>query len=260
MSDWLSPNPPNISDPISLINLNMEHKWEIITDDLYQKIEPIGGELFSRIDEQFKRKKTIRDAWVEFDMNDFIYMDPFYGEQKSTAPFRMNFGLWYFLEQLSHESILQIENKTFLGEKEDCFGSFSNSLYFTIPEMKFGKITENKTIEFEMTYSLTNSDSYGMMSGTIKDHIKKTGQFKTLLQVKDLIINKSNSKNIQEILKSLNSQYYDINGMYEAKDLNWSSPDCTSYYIPYADSTKSDKRSKIIKNKPTWWKKFSKLK
>jgi len=238
----------------------MEHKWEIITDDLYQKIAPIGGELFSRIDEQFKRKKTIRDAWVEFDMNDFIYMDPFYGEQKSTAPFRMNFGLWDFLEQLSLESILQIENTTFLGEKEDCFGSFSNSLHFTIPEMKFGKITENKTIEFEMTYSLTNSDSYGMMSGTIKDHIKKSGQFKTLLKVKDLIINKPLSKSIHETLKSLNSQYYDINRMYEAKDLNYSSPDYENYYIPYADSTKSNTRSNMKNNNPSWWKKFLNLK
>jgi len=231
----------------------MEHSWEDITADLYKKIAPLSGEIYSRIDERFNRNKKITDAWIEFDMNDFIYNDPFYGEQKSTAPFRMNFGLWNILEDLNCETILQIGNQTFYGEKEDKFGSFSNSLHFTIPEMKFGRISKDKTIEFEMEYSLTNSESYAMMNGTIKDHIQRSGKLKTVLKIKELIINKPNSKNISQILSSLNPKYYDPSRMYEATDLNWSTTDYTTYYIPFAEESQSNKDD----NK-SWWKKLFK--
>ncbi len=222
----------------------MEHNWKEITEDLYEKIAPLRGEIYSRINEHFDRNKKITDAWVEFDMNDFIYNDPFYGEQKSTAPFRMNFGLWNILEGNNYESILQIENQTFYGDKEDKFGSFSNSLHFTIPKMKFGKLNNDKTIDFEMEYSLTNSDSYAMMNGTIKDHIQRSGKINTVLKLKDLIIDKPNSRSIDKVLNCLNPKYYDPSRMYEATDLNWSRKDFTSYYIPYMDESKSSKQIK----------------
>lgn len=234
----------------------MEHNWQDITEELYKKINPLSGEIFSRIDERFDRKKKITDAWVEFDMNEFIYNDPFYGEQKSTAPFRMNFGLWGFLEDLNWDSILQIENQIFCGEKEDKFGSFSNSLHFTIPEMKFGKVNKDKTIEFEMEYSITNSESYAMMKGTIKDHIQKSGHIKTVLKIKDLVIDKPNSKNVDKVLNNLNPKYYDTSRMYKATDLNWSRPDYITYYIPYTDEMKSIKDSMNKEIDKPWWKKL----
>lgn len=213
----------------------MEHNWQDITDTLYENIDPYGGEIFSRIDQTFKQRKGIKTSWIEFDMNDFIYIDPFYGEQLSTSTFRMNVSLSEFLENNNVDSILQLANQTIDGNKTDRIGAFSNSLAFTIPQMKFGQLNDDKTIEFEMTYCLTNSDSYGRMTGSINDHIENSGHLKTSLQIKELLVFIPISKNIKRVTKKLNSMYYDIHNAYEAKDLNWSKENYKSYYVPYSN-------------------------
>jgi len=211
----------------------MEPKWINITNDLYEKINPIGGEITSRIDKSFIRNHRITNAWVEFDMNEFIYEDPFYGEQKSTAPFRMNFSLSDLIDT-KLESVLQIENQIYEGNAEELIGAFSNSLHFTIHQVKFGELSEGQKVDFEMTYSLTNSDSYGMMDGTLKDHIENKGTIKTPLVLKDLLISDHGISNLNDVLKHLNPKLYNINGIYESEELNNPELDYKTYCIPYS--------------------------
>lgn len=162
----------------------MEHDWRVITSDLYAKIKPIGGTLSYKIGSDFRLEETIKDLIVEFEMNDFMYMDPFYGEQKSTAPFKMFIELGEYISTLKLKSIYEIENVLIKGKPEDSIGAFSNSLHFTVPHLKLGVI-KDLTIEVYMEYSMTNSDSYGMMTGYIKDHISQKGSFKTTLAIKE---------------------------------------------------------------------------
>ncbi len=236
----------------------MVHKWQDITSDLYNKIKPLGGDIYSRVSRDYIRNKRIEDIWVEFDMNDFIYEDPFYGEQKSTAPFRMNFSLWDLLGDVRLGSVLQLEHKTFHGGSEAKIGSFSNSLHFTIPEVTFGKLSPEKTIAITLTYSLTNSDSYGMMDGSLKEHIQTSGSFSTVLKCKELLVRKPDSKNIDSLLKAIDKKHYDVSRMYEATDLYWSSQNNTSYYIPFASASKNSHShtSNGTKNKKSWWSTF----
>lgn len=208
-------------------------KWQEITGNLYRQIKPTGGKIYSRYSNSLHKRNIIDEAWVEFEMNEFKYIDPFYGEQNSTSNFRMNFSLSDFLADLFLESVLQIENYTFIGDKEDSFGSFSNSLDFTIPKMNFGKLQDDKSIECDMTYSLTNSESYPFMNGTIKEHIQLSGQIRTKLIFKDLLITIHKNSDLNDVLANISPKYYDTKNIYEAKDLNSSKADYFSFYIPY---------------------------
>lgn len=221
----------------------MEHSWKDITSDLYSKIKPIGGTLNSQIDQSFKSRRSIENFWLEFNMNDFSYFDPFYGEQKSTSPFKMTIELWDYMAQLEINSVFELENLVIEGGKEDRIGAFSNSLHFTVPKLKFGSIV-NLTIEVEVEYSLTNSESYGMMNGTIKDHINERGKFLTDLSIKELQVLVPNNTEPLEIAKFLDNNIYEPKLIRLAEDLNWSSPNYKGYYVPY----------KIVKrDTKIWW-------
>jgi len=210
------------------------HKWQEITSELYHLIKPTGGKIYSRYSNSLNKRYIVDEAWIEFDMNEFKYIDPFYGEQNSTSNFKMNFNLSDFLSDLKLESILQIENYTFIGEKDDNLGSFSNSIHFTIPKMEFGKFYEkDKSIEFEMTYSLTNSESYPFMNGTIKEHVQLSGQIRTKLIFKDLLVTIHKNTNLKDVLANISPKYYDLKNIYEDTDLNSSKSDYSSFYIPY---------------------------
>ncbi|GEM_PF-3852169 len=210
----------------------MEQNWKEITGELYSKIAPVGGVIHSQIDNSFPRTKKIFNIWIEFQMNDFEYNDPFYGQQKSTAPFNMSIELYDYIAPLEISSIYDLQGKTIEGEKEDRIGSFSNSLHFTVPSLKFGNI-DNSKIEVELKYSLTNSESYGMMSGGILDHIQDNGIIKTSLQVKELVIVCPNELEPIEIAKHLNPSVYDSNNIELATDLNWSTDHSKGFYVRY---------------------------
>ena len=75
-------------------------KWQEITGNLYRQIKPTGGKIYSRYSNSLNKRNIIDEAWVEFEMNEFKYIDPFYGEQNSTSNFRMNFSLSDFLADL----------------------------------------------------------------------------------------------------------------------------------------------------------------
>ncbi|KAA3639917.1 MAG: hypothetical protein DWQ02_02880 [Bacteroidetes bacterium] len=222
--------------------------WEKTTDDLYKKIKPIGGDLISRIESNFISRQKINSIWIEFDMNEFIYEDPFYGEQKSTAVFRMNVEPFSGERSIDLTHIQELKNKVIKSPRTQKKGAFSNSLDFTAPLIKFGKIKDH-TIEFEMEYCLTNSSSYGMMTGTIDDHIKASGTIKVDLKINDMLILTAKNKGVERVLKSMNPDIYDLKSAQLATNTNNSFADYDQYRVPYKNLNVDLNRIR----KP-WWK------
>ena len=221
--------------------------WKEVTPYLYQNIKPRKGFLGSIVNASSVRRKKYSNLWIQFEMNSFIYNDPFYGEQSSNAPFNMEINLIDIPEVNELEQLHQLQGLKFENNPKDRIGAFSNSLHFTIPKMKFGEIANN-LIPFEMEYCLTNSDSYGMMSGTIDEHLSITGSIKQDLEIKNLIVINNNGSEISEILNQLDKDIYNIKSIEEATDTNISYPDRTQYYIKYKNLIPPKK----VKKK--WWK------
>jgi len=213
----------------------MTQNWKEITSDLYSKISPTGGNLYSLIDGDFRWTKKITNIWIDFQMNDFIYNDPFYGEQSSTAPFNMTLNIENYTSPLNLSSIYELQGRTIKGKKEHRIGQFSNSLHFTAPEITFGKI-KNLEIEVQLKYSLTNSDSYGMMSGSISDHIQNTGTIKTKLKVKELLVVCPTHVDLAELVMPLDSKIYDLKKIGLVNGLTSAANNPTSCYLKYINS------------------------
>lgn len=201
--------------------------WQELLLDLYQKISPVGGRLTHRITNDFIYDKKIKHIWVEFELNHFKYFDPFYGEIESS----FNFQMFISFNFTTIDSVYDLENRVI---KENGFiGSFSNSLSFAVPSCEFGAINTNGTIPFKMNYNLTNSDSYGCMSGTFEDHSTFTGYLETNLKIRDLLISvHKKNESLASILKQLNPNFYLINKYSDAKNLEWVSENYNDYAIP----------------------------
>lgn len=206
--------------------------WKNTVQDLYQKINPVEGFVCSIATEDSLRNHRFSNFWIEFEMNEFTYEDPFYGEQSSKDPFNMQFDLFEFENLYNINDIHQLQNLELKNDPTRIVGGFSNSLHFTVPNLKFGAIIGNK-IEFEMNYSLTNGDSYGEMTGTIDDHIQISGKIKMKLTIKELIVHNYNNTPLAELLNLLNSEVYDIENLEAALDTNTIMQDRTQIKIPY---------------------------
>lgn len=220
--------------------------WKEITPHLYNNIKPTKGYLSSVVDESSVRKKRFSNLWIEFEMNAFMYEDPFYGEQKSTAPFNMEINLIDLPKIYELGAIHKLQGFEIHNDPKSVIGAFSNSLHLTVPLMKFGQI-QNQTIPVDIEYCLTNSYSYGMMSGTIDDHLTLTGNIKQDLHIKNLIVINSNNRPLKPILKQLDKDIYDIKNVEEATDTLVSYPDRTQYYVKYKNI---DPR---LRKKKKWW-------
>jgi hypothetical protein len=151
--------------------------WKEIVIPLYEKIKPIGGTLSYGV---ASSNDLIKWISVGFHLENFKYLDPFYGEQEEKDKFEMYFNFYDVEKNFNFLKINEIENKEY---KFSTVGAFSNSLDFLIPYCKFGTINDNN-IEFTMKYILTNSDSYGMMSGDITEHSTIRGNLNVILEIK----------------------------------------------------------------------------
>ena len=232
-SDLLSLRPLHITAPLShIMEEEYIHKWENTTEDLYSKIDPISGILYSKISNGFKSRNWIDNIWVEFKMNDFTYTDPFYGEINVNNNFKAFFELFDIVSKLKFESILDIQKLEFNAEDDYINGSFSNSLDMLVTNFKFGEINDWH-IDIEVTFSLANSDSYGCMTGTVKDHLTKSGTIKTKLKIRELELGCRNEKDPFEDAKHLNWKIYNPEKIRLATDLNWSADHSKGYYIPF---------------------------
>lgn len=218
----------------------MNHDWKTITPHLYKNIQPLGGDISSSIGYYIKTEKRITRVYIEFDMNEFMYMDPFYEEQKSTAPFRMNIELGDFLGDKNLQSVFELENQTFHGGATQRVGAFSNSLDLVVQEIKFGAIND-LMIDVEVTYSLINSDSYACMTGTIEEQVTESGNFSTQLRFNELMATFPNDKQPEEYLKFLDSKVYDVKNYKEEEDQLNRNTYSKRYRIPYLPKGKKSK-------------------
>jgi len=236
-------NAPTSASPKTLSHIIKEevmNKWEEITQDLYSKISPTGGKLCSKISNGYKTRNWIDNIWVEIYMNEFAYNDPFYGEIQSKSNFTTFFNLSDLVTELKFESILDIQNLEFDGEGDYLNGGFSNSLNLLVTKLKFGEIKDWK-INMKINYSLANSESYGYMTGTVKDHLTKSGKIETKLDVRELELVCLNEKDPYEDAKYLNWRIYNPEKLRLAPDLNWSSDHSKGFYIPYRDINQRNK-------------------
>lgn len=183
--------------------------WKTVTTHLYKNIAPIGGKVYSTVNDSYRPGIQFSGLGVEFDMNDFIYEDPFYGEQKSTAPFKMNFDLLEISNQFQIKEIKHLEGLVYKNVRYKRLGAFSNSLDVIPRNLKFGKIAGDQ-IDFEMSYTLTNSDSYGMMDGTLEEHLKASGNITLPLTIGNLQLNVQKEDGLKKLLSGLNPNIYDL--------------------------------------------------
>ncbi|KPM30181.1 Hypothetical protein I595_3719 [Croceitalea dokdonensis DOKDO 023] len=202
--------------------------WNKITQHLYTNIQPEKGSLYTCIIDN-NSENYLGCSWIELEMNGFDYLDPFYGEQKSNSNFKTQIELEYAKFPKIY-ALKDLENLTFENSK-DIFGSFSNSIDITVSNMKFGKINDGK-IECEMEYSLSNSDSYGMMDGTKEEHLSSSAIIRLNLDIKEPILFIDKSEDITEYSKKLNKELFEIDEISSVINPTSSSDNLNQYNVP----------------------------
>lgn len=226
-----------IVDVQMLCSSRIKMIWKEITPELYQKIKPITGELWHSISRDFKNKKFIENIWIELEIENFKYVDPFYGEIESNSNFKMNIQFDGNHRDFQIQSIKDLENLEIKFPEGQLVGAFSNSLHFTVPVCKFGTFEKDR-VDFKMKYVLTNSESYVMMSGSYDEHKTINGELKTNLLIKNLLVNViTPNGNLDEITKELNRQIYEIENVKLANGLNWTSYNYDIFEVPIKFNT-----------------------
>jgi hypothetical protein len=216
--------------------------WKKVTSHLYSNIKPVGGRLRTIISDYYNSGIQFDSLWVEFDMNEFFYEDPFYGEQKSTDPFNMNVDLMDIAYKNKLRELHEFEGRMFVNNEDSIEGGFSNSLDVVPKYVKFHAIEGNK-IGFEMKYSLTNTDSYGNMDGTKEEHLQSSGSIAVPITISDLEIRIYKEGGLKKILRKLNPDIYDLDSVKLTSE-DEGSNGRKEYTIQY----------KSIKPKPRkWW-------
>lgn len=182
-------------------------EWRTVVSDLYNKIKPLSGTLSHFMTNKVEPIAFIEIISVSFDLENFTYVDPFYGEMEANNNFQMYFEIHGEGNKDRLKTIKDIEHRTFSLGNNERIGCFSNSIDFVVPYCKFGKI-ENQHIPFEMEYILTNSDSYGMMTGSFEDHATLRGKIKTILKVNGLRFRLINDQPIEPYLTCFDQNVY----------------------------------------------------
>lgn len=205
--------------------------WRIATDPLYKNISPKTGTISHFINNDIIHRKYIDSISIEFDVDEFIYTDPFYGEIKSTNNFKMNIQFDGNFKDFKISSIGDLENKHLDFCETFPIGSFSNSIHFTVMNCRFGSIKSGR-IMISFHYVLTNSDGYAMMDGTYEEHSSKRGIIEATLTFNPVRIHTHRNNNkLNEIIKELNPSHYDLPNCNE-KIYEGSNQDYQYYYIP----------------------------
>jgi hypothetical protein len=198
----------------------MEKNYKEILEPLIPKMNFEGGRLTHRISKNLLGTVIIDSIWVEFKMENFKYLDPFYGESESNGNFNTFFETTNYDQRIVVDNILQLENKYYDFKTNPMVGSFSNSLDLKIEYCKFGKIEKGK-IEFEMKYYLTNSDSYGMMNGSEDEHAEYHKTIKINLNFEDLIVQTVKTIEQESLDNFLDDNVYDLSTAEKYDEVNW---------------------------------------
>ena len=216
--------------------------WKKTTDVLYEKINPKAGRICSMVNDSHETGIQFSNFWIEFDTGGFLYNDPFYEEIKSEY---MDIDLISVAAQNDIWEIQEFENREFPNSEDQFNGCFSNSIDIVPRLLKFGEIKSN-SIEFEMEYSLTNSDSYGMMDGTKEEHMLHSAKLNVNLTICDLTLIEQKENGLKSLLKKLNSNIYDLKSI-ECTRKRTEDIQRNEYKVKY-------KNIKGNKAKKAWWK------
>ena len=203
--------------------------WKTICEYLYKNINPETGVLHSYVNNQYHGKPFI-SFYVEFDMNEFTYEDPFYGEQSSTSMFKTNFELMEITKKSLISDVVEFANSSIVFEEKRKFGAYSNSLHLVPHTMNFNDVIDNE-LNCRIEYSITNSDSYGMMDGSFEEHINMKGFINSNLSIERLTLNSRSNDEFRKMVEQLNSDVYDINSIELFQETEYSK----SYKIGYRD-------------------------
>jgi hypothetical protein len=109
---------------------------------------------------------------IVYEFDDGTYYDPFY-HWTDLAMRELCFESYDYVAYLRVASVADLAHKSFDFEDRTWTGIFSNSLDPVVRTVRFGAYSNGK-IACALTFSLTNTESYGMMSGTLEEHLRSS--------------------------------------------------------------------------------------
>lgn len=238
------------------------HNWETIVLPIYQKLRPTGATLRQGFNINQNGDRWHPYLFIEIDKNKFDYEDPFYGHQSSDSMFELTLDLDNdpCFEGVTHPS--QLANRTFLPAAENFLGMFSNSLEVSVHELIFGAIeVEKHLIPIQITYSFTNSSSYAMMTGTLVEHRKRSGNIKTSLIIEPPVVIIDKEEDILMAINHLDTRLFDIERASPTEDNNGiGSSNSSRFSVPYRNITQlPDGYSPTPKMEDPWLTRFYNL-
>ena len=119
-------------------------------------IKPISGNFFHNFNLGYNNGLA-NSLGVEFILQPFDYVDPFYGNINSKSNFNMFFETSPHEEKITIKNPYEIQNMSYDFQNDPIRGGFSNSLDFNVTKCQFGNI-EKLMIDFVMEFYLTNSN------------------------------------------------------------------------------------------------------
>lgn len=205
--------------------------WELLFNELYGKIKPISGSINHQIGTNFKDYFPIVDLWINLTTEGYTYKNPELQQVEDLDKYNMEIDLRRGdHESLIKNSILDLQNQTYNLPYNELIGVHSHEIYFSIPECKFGKI-ESGLIDFEMNYILDSHFGHlTQQSNKLRSELK-SGVLKTKLKVSDLRVVVKRGRNLNTILKKLDSKY-DVENYYLDESINYTNMDYEVYNIP----------------------------
>lgn len=137
--------------------------------DFLRLLQPIGGKMTFFASNAPADGGFFKSLSLDIECAPFAYRDPFYHE----LPIEPRSLYIYELEKLEGKNLNDpYDFVGFVCETPDALmptGYFSNSLDIVVRRYAFGDI-RNGLIDVEITFFITNSDSYGTMTGSPEDH------------------------------------------------------------------------------------------
>jgi tRNA splicing ligase len=157
--------------------------WKETVNHLYANIKPLSGVFYYIHEVKEETPQRLSRFWAELKLENFKYYDPLYEESEVSNNFDTIIEFDDLLGTL--QNIKEIEDKEFFPDINKDVCSFSNSISFSVPYCKFGKIVNNQ-INVELEYILTNGN-YGSMTETFEVHKELKGKMSVQLNLRGLI-------------------------------------------------------------------------
>jgi hypothetical protein len=139
--------------------------------DFLRLLQPIGGKMTFFASNAPADEGFFKSLSLNIELEPFAYRDPFYGDLPVEP---RSLGI-YDLGELERKNLRDPHDFVgFVCETPDALmssGYFSNSLDIVLRRYAFGGINKG-LIDVEITFFITNSDSYGSMTGSPEDHAR----------------------------------------------------------------------------------------